>query len=388
MSTSAAPPQGTNPLPFLAGLGLAVAGFFVAVSATNTLGCGKDIHALRVVALAFPLFAGGVIAFWPGLSAVPRIAALVIAAAGAFAGWVYTPSSFGGLSLAQAAAKRTAVKATLATETSYNDVAKSPEMAAAVATLAAFPTLTETLQPAVNEWTTAAAERLAERFNTVKPDDIASVDDVTTKANLLTKHFPQAREAVANAERAFSNRSADFWVNELKSVPPGNFLAFRTWGGKRDAVKSILPNPTPIVEAESAWVTSSVEATITRAELIQLFMPQRARDALLTASLEIRTLAGAGAETTPFRAARLRLFMAALARAQEETRLHLEQGAYDQAAERAQAHATGWATEARVLGPETIETLSSFRDGYRYLATLAEKAGVGTDFVPPPRSKP
>ncbi|MCE9562343.1 MAG: hypothetical protein K8U57_09840 [Planctomycetes bacterium] len=389
MSITAAPSESTNPLPFLAALGLAVVGFFVVVNVADVLGYGKDTHTLRVLSLTLPLFVGGAVAFWPGSSVVVRVGVLAVTIGVAVAAWVYTPSSGGGMSLAQAVAKRNEVLAEITTAPSYQDVTRAEGIGTRLASLAAFPSLIETVQPDVNEWGNAAAERLAEQYRSVSPDNVSSLDELTKRAHLLTKYIPQTREAVATAERTFSNRSADFWVSELNRVPAGDFIKFRAWGSRRDSVKSILPNPTRIVEAENAWVSSAVEAAITRSELIQKFMPQRARDALLTTAMEIRNLPeGGGSETKPFRAARQRLFAVALERAQGEAQSLAEQSAYDRAFDVAKTHATGWALDAVALGPDATTNLAHFRDGYGFLATLAEKVGVGPDFVPPPRTKP
>ena len=309
----------------------------------------------------------------------------MLAIAGAVAAWLLAPVSTGRMSLAKAAAKHNEVKALTAAAPAYSEIPKATDIAGALTSTVEFPSLTETLQPDVTAWANAAVERIAERYRTISPDDVAGLDDVTSKASLLTKQFPQTREAVATVEREFSNRSADFWVSELKKVKLKDYHGFQEWGRKRDSVKSILPNPTRIAEAENEWIMAQVEWAISRSQLLREFMPKDARDVLLSTDLSIGILSGGSTDAIPFREARQRLFMVALALAQDEARAHLQQLAFFQATERAKQHAANWYVEATRLGPDAVSELNHFRGGYLYLAGLAEKMGYGAESVPVPR---
>ncbi len=388
MSTDA-PSQGSSPLPFLAALGVAVGGCVVAVLLTNALGYGKDTHPLRVAALTLPLFIGGAVAFWPGQKPVLRAAVIVFAVVSAAGAWAFTPSEFGGMSLVQAGVKRDQLKAASATTPTYDDLTKAGELEIPPALAASFPSLAASLQPAMTAWANAAAESVAKRYREIRPDDVTGINEVTKKAQLLTKQLPQTREAVATAERAFSDRSAEFWADELNRIPPGHFSGFLAWTLRRDAVTTILPNGDIIAKAEAGWVENSVQTSIDKADHLRLFMPQRAREELITTAKELQVLSkGSAPDNVPFRTSRQKLFTAALTKAQNDARAHIEARAYDRALTVARIHAGEWSSEATTLGPEASASLVAFREGCRYLATLAEKIGDVADFAPAPRTKP
>ncbi|MBA4189238.1 MAG: hypothetical protein C0467_14675 [Planctomycetaceae bacterium] len=388
MLAATARTHGSNPMPLLAAVGLALAGFFVAVGVTNLLGYGKDMHLLRVIALALPLFLGGVVAFGPRRSVAMRVGVLFVAVLCSAAAWVFTPCELKGMSLAQAATQADNIKAQSANAPTLDNVARAEEVAVPPALTASFPSLAARLQPSVDAWANAAAERVVEQYQSVRPDNANSVTEISSKAYLLTKYMPQTRETVATAERAFSDRSARFWANELNSVASGNFGAFLAWIARCNAVTAILPNADILAKAEVDWVDHSVNTAIERYEHLRKFMPARARDELVTTAKEIQVISKASADRVPFQAARQKLFDTALARTRAEVWAFIESGAYDRAFGVARTHAVEWSAEASILGPEATQNLSDMREGCRYLAAMAEKIGELPDAAPPPRTKP
>lgn len=404
-------PQGPNLLlPFAAALGLSALAFFGIVNAMALLGYGSDIHALRALALSAPVFVAGVIAFWPGRSMPIRAATLCVGLTAGWIAWMFVPCRSGGMSLADAVAKRNGLKSLA--KPSYDDIGKAEQVAATLAFATDFPSLAEN-NPAVNEWPSTAAERVAERYRTVAPDDVAGVDDVVKSAQLLTKHLPQTRESIAAAEREFSNRSADFWADELKQVSSNDFNGFVSWVGRREKGGGVKPNSDRINTAEEAWVAASIDEAISWDEHIRQFQFLSRRESVTLLGIQLKdsrlpTLVAAprrqemlrammslrlavrdsGPENVPFRASRQKLFDAALARAQNEARVHLEAGACDLAFGRARTHAVDWSPEAATLGPAAQRALADFREGYRYLDALAAKAGDAPNAAPVPRTKP
>jgi len=386
---TAVQPEGSRAFPFLAGLGLAVAGFLVVVNAASALGYGKDLHALRVAALTLPLFAGGVIAFWPGRNPAIRAGVLALAVATGTVAWLFTPSEFGGMSLAQAIAKSSQLKAQFSRAPTYEDVAQVGDVAIPPELKAQFPGLAESTQQAMTVWATAAGERIAEQYRSVPPDSVKDVSTLAKTAEHITKWLPPAREGVAQGERAFSDRSAEFWAGELNKITPGHFTAFLSWTIRRDAVTAVLPNGTILARAELAWVERSVESSIERAYHLRLFMPKRGREELLTTAKELQLLSrGAPPEIVPFRTARLKLFAAALANSQSDAHALIEAGAYDRALGLARTYAVEWSGEATSLGPDAVASLTAFREGCRYLSDRADLIGDVPEFAPPPRTKP
>jgi hypothetical protein len=398
MSTAtAAPTQGSNPLPFLAALGLAVAGYLVVVNLTNAFGLGKDSHLLRVAALAVPLFVGGVIAFWPGRAWQIRVGVLLVAMTLAGVGWLLMPCEFGGPSLADAVAQRNGVREQIATPPSFSDAAKAEPLAKAMSFASNFPSLAETVQPQLDAWAKAAAEQVAERLRTVPPDSTPNVELAAEVGQLLGKHLPQTREIIATAERDFSRRSADFWAEELQHIPPESWKGFRHWVNRRDQVKSILPNGDRLAEAENAWVERTIDTAIDqtknhltfRLTEANAFRENPSRELLSTLEMLKEFSNPTPDNPVPFRAGRQRLFRVAFEVTQNQVAKFLEAGAYDRAHGLARTFAVNWSAEAALVGPAAVRELESLRDGCAYLATLAEKVGFSPDVVAPvPRTKP
>lgn len=389
MSESPSPTQGVNPIPFLAGLAVALVGYFAVLNITNALGFGGDVHALRVGALALPLFVGGATAFRPSCKQKAAVGLLLGGVALGVLGWAFAPCRFGGPSLARAAAERAELRDRLATPPMFDEIGRAREIGAGQGFAVDYPSLAETVRPALDDWGKAAIAIVEDRFERAAPDDVGAVNGVVAKADMLEQHLPQTREAVAAAERAFSDRSADFWAAQLNRIPPGDYAAFLAWGVRRDAVKAVQPNWSRLAPAMEAWATRSADSAIDSAYYLRRFKPERSREILLRAARNLREMTPKDAgQDSPFRTPHRKLFDNAFAAAQSEAREHVAAGAYDRAFGVAKDFAVDWSPEAELIGHEAVRPLEGFREGYRYLDALAAKAGDAPGVAPAPRTRP
>lgn len=375
--------------PFAAALGLAIVGCVAAPALTSALGYGADAQPLRLAAVAVAFFVGGAVAFRPGRSWEMRLAGVLVSATVAAAAWEFAPSTFSGMSLATAAAKRDAVRSQIAAPPTFDDVGRVEYIGPALAFAAEYPALAASVQPGLREWGGAAAEQVADRYRTVSPGDASAVHTVMNRAALLTLALPDTTASVEAAENAFAARSAAYWTDELNAVAPGHFTGYRFWVNRRDAATGIRSHADTLQAAERAWVERSVDAAIARADHLRLFMPARGREDLVRACADLRSLAeGTPATADVCRAARFKVYSHALTRSQAEAQAFLDAGAADRAAEIARDHADEWSEEAPLLSREAAARVARFRDGCRYLSDLVARTGGTGDFAPVPRPRP
>lgn len=382
-----------NPVLFLAGGVTAIVGYFAVVNITNALGYGSDTHAWRVAALTFPLFIGGMLAAWPRVSRRVAPAILLAGIALGIAGWVVVPCRLGGPSLLKAVSQRGELRTMSAVPPNFNELSRVREITAKQEFAADFPSLAETVDPLLDDWAKAAVAIIADRLERVSPDDVGAVDAVVTRADLIKQELPRTQEAIAAAERAFSDRSADYWAAQLLRITPGKYSDYLAWWQRCRSVKSLSPNWDRLAESQEAWTQRSADSAIESAYYLRRFRPERSREHLLTAARSLREVCpkevGKGTPIVyPFTRPHRKLFEVALGEAQTEAREQLSIGAYDRALTAADTFINEWLPEAEWIGPEAVQSAEGFRIGYRYLQALAAKAGDDPGAAPPPRTRP
>lgn len=386
MSSPAPPAEAKNPLPLFGGAALAVAGFFAAKTATDSLGYGSDVHTLRVLALCVPLFVGGMVALRPGRKLLARAAIVLVAVGVAAAAWVYVPCRSGGHSLAAAAAERDALTARL-TPTAFDDVAAAGELRQQADSLAKdYPALAAGVRADLADRAKGAAEATAARLAKTPPDDVAAARTAAEAARRLKNLFPETGGAVDSATRRWSQLATQARSEELTAVAPGDWAGFDRTAAKRKELAGAFDAVGVLLAAdEDAWAARAAGGVV---EATAAESPKKRREACREAEARLLALRALSDAPDRFRAARQKLFAAAHEAARAEARRHVEDRKFEHAFTVAVSHDLEWAGTTRHLGEEDRRAVADLREACRYLSRLSAKAGDLPDAAPEPRGKP
>lgn len=354
---------------------------------TWAAGYGRDLHPLRLLAVAGILLLTALFFVRPNRRWEMRVFALAAAIVFGVFAWWSVPSRVGGLNLYTAAAKRDAISLQLGI-VYFDDIDSAGQWRNSIEDLAQeYPTLAAKLHPEFARWGREASEAVEERLREIPPSAAVTARDVHARGITLSKAFAEARAPIEEAYRSWGRRSALALSDELRAVPPANWDEFNRTAGARHRQALAFPDSREeMMTAEAAWVKASAGAATEAALRDRESHPEQVRKACREVETRIRGLRGLDPRGMQFQATRTALFRFAHDAAGRVVLEHLRQKQYDRAFDVALQHSFEWANEVKSVGTEESKALTELREHARHLAIRFEKAGI-VDLAPGPRGR-
>ena len=372
---------------FVLALLLSAAGFAAIWGATWAAGYGRDLHLLRVLAVAGILLITALLFVWPNRTREMRVFALAAALILGCLAWWNVPSRAQGQNLYTAAAKRDAITLQLGI-VHFDDVRSAGQWRNSIDDLARdYPTLSSTLHPEFARWGQDASEAVQERLRETPPGAIVAARDAYARGVELSEVFPQTRGSNEEAYRSWGRRSTLALIDELRALPAANWDDFNRTAAVRLRQAVAFPHSREaLTAAEVAWVKSSAGAATEAALREKESHPDQLRKTCREVETRIRGLRSLAAREPQLLATRSALFHFAHDAAGREVLEHLRQKQFDRAFDVALQHGFEWAAVVKSLGSKEPTALTELREHARHLAIRFEKAGI-VDLAPEPRGR-
>ncbi len=355
-------------------------------------GWGADFHLTRALVAVIPLAIAGLLAGWGQLARTRRGVVVLLGLAGAAMAWWYVPCSIapGSLSLHQAVQAVAQYHEQLNRPT-VDEFDRTNGLLEIRNLQAQYPQLAADLLAAHRQWLAGVASELKTLYERTPPDDVATLLRWDTLALWLSGIYPEAKDELATASRAWLQRAIEHHCDKLLQLPARDWSAFERSAIERHNLVQAFPEIRgQLLRAEADWVARSVQRELDR--VTQARLTGEAPRSYFWRELERELLELPTLDTTDqrFLDSRRQLFEHAHATAQAEAIGLLQAGHYAKAHGMARKHAVDWNATATLLGPPELKKLDELRNLCFYFDLMYEtkEPPAPVEIAPSPRHRP
>jgi hypothetical protein len=391
MSAPPAPPPRaatfSKPARLLVAFALTALGFGAIVAGTIIIGGGRDFHAIRVVAALVFMLPVAITLVWREQTPLVRAAAALAALLLGAAAWWQLPCRIGGMNLLRATGERDELRSSMGLVT-FDNVRLGRHFQKRIDDLATeYPSLAASLRPEFTRWGVDAEAAIVEKLRDTPANDIAGARMARARGRDLSQLFPDGGDGIESLFQSWAKSALQTRIDELNDLRLADWNGFdRTAASRRQLAQAFPDSRESLIAAEKAWVLRSASAATEPALQSLDTKPRQVSKVCGDLERRIRVLKGVQGRAEEFREARLALFFLAHEASCREVLLHIRAEQYLAAFTTANGHRIGWLKVPGLLGPNEKKLTTDLTEQARHLSIRFDKAGF-VDIAPAPRSR-
>lgn len=390
MSAPPAPPPTatlSKPARLLVAIASTALGFGAIVAGTITIGAGRDFHAIRVAATLVFMLPIAIALAWRDQTPLVRFAGVLAALFLGAAAWWQIPCRIGGVNLLHATYERDELRAQMGLVT-FEEVRLGRHFQKRIDDLARdFPGLAQSLRLEFSRWGVDAKAAVVEKLRETPANDIAVARQARARGRDLGQLFAGGSDGIESLFESWAKSAIQTRIDELNDHRLADWKAFdKTAASRRQLAQAFPESRERLVAAEKAWALRSASAATEPGLLSLDIKPREVSKVCADLERRIRALKGVQGRAEEFREARIALFFLAHEAACREVLLHIRAEQYLTAFTTANGHRIEWLKVPGLLGPNEKKLMSDLTEQARHLAIRFEKAGF-VDAAPAPRSR-